>query len=150
MLPVLIQAIRTTRQITIQLVDNLNELAAASGLPHNPDGYAGLTNKETGDIYLDANSSDGELRATICHELGHLVDPDATEEEVEMRTAEFLIPLPEAMHAHTTGNHKAVAERCHVDLSLVRTRIRGLLDGPTVRLPRLTPVQRGNPEAVAG
>jgi hypothetical protein len=146
-LPVLVAALRRTREITITLVDNLDDLATMSGLPERPDGYAGLTSIETGEVYLDANSNDNELRATLIHELGHLVDPDATEEEVEMRTAEMLIPLSEALRAHHTGDHHGVAARCHVDTALVRNRVRGLLDAPTVRLP----AQRaGGLEAVAG
>jgi hypothetical protein len=145
-LPVLVAALRRTREITIRLVDNLDEFAAHSGVPPTPQGYSGLTSIETGEIYLDAGSSDGELRATLMHELGHLVEPDATEEEVEMRTAELLIPLSEALRAQHTGDHHTVAARCHVDVPLVRTRIRGLIDAPTVRLP----IQRGGLEAVAG
>ena len=147
-LPVLVAALRRTRTITITLVDNLDAFATTNGVPPTPKGYAGLTSIETGEVYLDAGSDDGELRATLMHELGHLVDPEATEEEVEMRTAEMLVPLSEALRAHHTGDHTTVAARCHVDAALVRTRIRGLLDTPTVRIP----VQRGEPDlrAVAG
>jgi hypothetical protein len=147
-LPVLVTALRRTREITIRLVDNLDDFAAHSGVPPTPKGYAGLTSIETGEVYLDANSSDGELRATLMHELGHLVDPDATEEEVEMRTAQMLIPLSEALRAQHTGDHAAAATRCHVDAALIRTRIRGLLDAPTLRIP--IPIQRGGLEAAAG
>lgn len=146
-LPVLVAALRRTRTITIRLVDNFDDFAAAAGVPPTPEGYAGLTSIETGEVYLDANSNDGELRSSLMHELGHLVDPDASEEEVEMRTAEMLIPLAEALRAQHTGDHHAVAARCHVDTQLVRTRIRGLIDAPTVRL---IPIQRGGLEAVAG
>lgn len=111
LLPVLINVLRERRRLTFVLEDDLA-------------GHCGLTNLEDGVVYLEAANTFGEMRATIGHELHHLLDPDSPEHEVEQLTAELLVPLPHALAAEANGDLAAVAEQLGVDTQLVRARLR--------------------------
>lgn len=110
-LPIFLRALRARRRLTFVLADNL-------GSKH------GLVNYETAVVLLDARNTDGEMRATVAHELLHLIDPTRGEEEVEAETARMLVPLEAAMAARATGEFVRVADELLVDPALVRTRLR--------------------------
>ena len=87
-------------------------------------GCHGKVNLASAVVLLDAANSDGEMRATLAHELQHLLNPGASEDEVEAATAQQLVPLEAAMHAAASGDFAAVAEDLLVDEALVRARLR--------------------------
>lgn len=118
LLPVFMEALaaQRNRSITFVLVDNL--------------GQCGLTNLDAGVVYLSAQNSYGEMRSTIAHELYHLLCPDdCTEDDIEARAAELLVPLSEALAAQARGDMVAAAEQLGVDTALLRARLRGLDTG---------------------
>lgn len=111
-LPIFIEALRSRRAITFALADLGNR--------------AGLVDLQTGTVFLSADCSLGEFRATIAHELHHLNCPECPEDEVEQMTAELLVPLHDALIAQARGDLAEVAERLGVDVKLVRARMRGI------------------------
>lgn len=112
LMPVFLDALRAHRQITFALADDLG--------PH-----CGLTNLDDAVVFLSAANTDGEMLATIGHELHHLACQDCPDDEIEYMTAEVLVPLPDALAA-ITGDVARVAARLGVDTALVRARIRTL------------------------
>lgn len=94
-------------------------LVLADGL----DGRCGLTNKADAVVFLDRHNTPGEMRATLGHELMHLLQPDWSEEKVESIVAEMLVPLPAALSASRQGNFEDVATALGVDAQLVRARL---------------------------
>jgi hypothetical protein len=109
-LPMLIGALEQRRILTLVLADNL-------------DGRCGLTNKSDAVVFLDRHNTPGEMRATLTHELMHLLQPDWPEEKVESIVAEMLVPLPAALSAHRHGNFDDIATTLGVDAQLVRARL---------------------------
>lgn len=113
LLPIFTAALRARRQLTFILAPSLGR-------------HCGLTNIDDAVIFLDESNTPGETRATIGHELLHLVHPDLAEHHIEGLTAEALIPRHAALAAHRTGRHAEWARRLGVDTQLLRRRIRGL------------------------
>lgn len=110
MLPVLLEVLEERRYITLVLVDNL-------------DGRCGLANKQDGTIFLSAENSVGEHRATLVHELLHLQRPELPDHKIEALTAEMLVPLDHAIAATNGAGLHAVAATLGVDAQLVRARL---------------------------
>lgn len=113
LLPLFLQVLRDFGSITFVLADDLGTK------------LCGMTNLDAAVIYLSERNTDGEMLATIGHELAHLADPTASEETVERAAAAALISELAALRAVTTGDLRSVAEQCGVDEQLVRARIRG-------------------------
>lgn len=115
LLPVFLGILRTWKQVTFMLADDLG-------------GRCGITNLDTAVIILDAHNSDAAMRATILHEMLHLESADSPDEEVERRTAELLVPSHEALAAARTpgADIRQIAARLGVDVQLVRARIRSI------------------------
>lgn len=109
-LPMLIGALEQRRILTLVLADDLN-------------GRCGLTNKTDAVVFLDRHNTPGEMRATIIHELMHLLQPGWPEEKVEAIVAEMLVPLPAALTARRHGSFEDVAARLGVDAQLVQARL---------------------------
>ena len=106
----LIGALEQRRILTLVLADNL-------------DGRCGLTNKSDAVVFLDRHNTPGEMRATLSHELMHLLQPGWSEEKVESIVAEMLVPLKSALAARAHDAYDEVAERLGVDAQLVRARL---------------------------
>lgn len=111
LLHILIGALERRTMVTLVLADDL-------------DGRCGLTNKTDGVVFLDRHNTLGEMRATLAHELMHLLQPSWSEEKVEATVSEILVPLPAALAAQRHGTYEEVARRLGVDAQLVRARLR--------------------------
>lgn len=115
LLPMFLQVLRDFGSITFVLADDLGSK------------LCGMTNLDTAVVYLSERNTDGEMLATIGHELAHLANPTASEAAVELAAAMALIPACDALRAAATGDLRSVADQCGVDEQLVRARIRGHL-----------------------
>ena len=110
-LSALLDALRTYRTLTFVLADDLGE-------------RCGITNLDAGTVFLHADNDDGEMAATIQHELLHLTCPECPEEEIEYLAAERLVPLGDALSAAASGEWAATAAALGVDVQLLKARLR--------------------------
>jgi hypothetical protein len=117
LLPVLFDVLRDRGRVTLVLAEDLA-------------GHCGITNLEDGIVYLESSNTFGEMRATLGHELHHLLDPDCPEHKVEEATAELLVPLNAALAAEAEGDIASAAEQLAVDPQLVRARLRAAEQRP--------------------
>lgn len=90
----------------------------------------GLVDRQDNVIFLEGSNTDGAMRATVAHELHHLVCPECPEDEIEAMTAEMLVPLSDALAAQTGADVDQIAARLVVDPALVRARMGDLGDTP--------------------
>lgn len=109
-LAALLQALATHRRITFVLADL--------------DDHCGKANLDSAVVYLADANTIGEMRATVLHELMHLICPECPEDEVEAQAAEMLVPLAAALAAQACGDFAGAAEMLVVDSALVRARLR--------------------------
>lgn len=84
----------------------------------------GITNLEHAVVFLSDANSQATMRATVAHELIHLLCQDCPDEEVEAMAAEALVPLPAALEALASGSMSEVAARVGVDEQMMRARVR--------------------------
>lgn len=88
----------------------------------------GLVDRQDNVIFLEETNTDGAMRATVAHELHHLVCPQCPEDEIEAMTAEMLVPLSDALAAQAGADVDQIAARLVVDPALIRARMGDLGD----------------------
>ena len=116
--PLFLRVLRESGRVEFVVVDQVPQVP---GVTH-PDDHA-LVDRSTGTIFLRASNSDGEMRASTGHELWHLAEPHASEEEVETATALVMVPLSEAIATRSRADVASLAERILVDPDLILTRL---------------------------
>jgi hypothetical protein len=94
------------------------------------DGDLGRTDRAERIIHMDPRQSQGQRRATLAHELAHIVAGDdcgcnaRDEARIEQYVARTLIPLDRLIHAlQWARNSPEAADELWVDLAAFQTRM---------------------------